>query len=284
MNLPEVKGKAAFPLTQGDNGYTMKKLLARLLILLALMPSAVVAQQENLDLKKIETYLYSQLDLETKEAEIKAALEKNPALVKGAIQDRPVLFWALDSIGVEGELGVRAAKLADMFFSHGADVNAKDKDGNPYIFKYAMFAEIKPLEFLVKHDVTVNARDVEDNRTPLHWVALLQELDATPEMIAKNIQAATILLDAKADVNAKDKRGNTPLHDTAFLGNVNMAKFLISKGADINAKNNDGYSVLGLVMLRKTEPLFSNEKEKKALEPVIQLLQKLEAKDERPKE
>jgi ankyrin repeat protein len=261
----------------------MKKFLASVFMVLVLIPSALFAQQADSALKKIETYLYSTLDLEAKEAEITAALEKNPDLVQATLENRPVLFWALDSIGVEGDLGVRAGKIAEMLFAHGADVNAKDQDGNPYIFKYAMFAQVKPLEFLVKHDVTVDARDVENNRTPLHWVALLQELDATPEMIAKNIQAATVLLDAKADVNAKDQKGNTPLHNTAYLGNVNMAEFLITKGADINAKTNDGYSVLGLVMLRKEEA-FSNEKEKQALEPVIALLQKLEAKDVRPKE
>jgi hypothetical protein len=55
---------------------------------------------------------------------------------------------------------------------------------------------------------------------------------------------------------------------------------LIGKGADINAINKDGYSVLGLVLLRKEES-FSNDREKKALEPVLALLRKMNAQDKR---
>ena len=51
------------------------------------------------------------------------------------------------------------------------------------------------------------------------------------------------LVSQGAYVNAKDGRGNTPLHVVARSGSQRdfaITKFLVSKGADVNAKNNMG--------------------------------------------
>jgi ankyrin repeat protein len=46
-----------------------------------------------------------------------------------------------------------------------------------------------------------------------------------------------LLAQAGADVNARDNRGNTPLHET-FLTDVEEE--LLNLGADVNARNEDG--------------------------------------------
>jgi ankyrin repeat protein len=43
-----------------------------------------------------------------------------------------------------------------------------------------------------------------------------------------------------ADVNARDHEGNTPLHNAAARGDVEMIKYLVSKGADVTAVNREG--------------------------------------------
>jgi ankyrin repeat protein len=42
------------------------------------------------------------------------------------------------------------------------------------------------------------------------------------------------------DVNAKMQRGDTPLHEAAYHGRVDLAKLLIDKGADVDAKDKNG--------------------------------------------
>ena len=52
------------------------------------------------------------------------------------------------------------------------------------------------------------------------------------------------LLDKGADVNAKDKDGETALMAAALRGHTEIVQFLLNKGADVNAKRNDGTTAL----------------------------------------
>jgi ankyrin repeat protein len=55
---------------------------------------------------------------------------------------------------------------------------------------------------------------------------------------ANNAKITKIIIDAGADVNARDSStGNTPLH---WVHTVSAAKLLIKHGADIFAKNKEG--------------------------------------------
>ena len=47
-----------------------------------------------------------------------------------------------------------------------------------------------------------------------------------------------------ADVNAKNQRGQTPLHEAAMIGRADVAELLVDNGADINAEDNAGWTPL----------------------------------------
>ncbi len=54
-----------------------------------------------------------------------------------------------------------------------------------------------------------------------------------------------VLLAHGADVNARDKFENTPLHWAAVYNGLEAAKALLTHGADVNARNQWGDTPLG---------------------------------------
>ena len=61
------------------------------------------------------------------------------------------------------------------------------------------------------------------------------------------IEAAELLLQHGADINGRNRDGNTALHLAIFLGHAGTAELLIKNGADVNAKNNDGATPIDLL-------------------------------------
>ena len=73
----------------------------------------------------------------------------------------------------------------------------------------------------------------EQGATPLHAAAL-----------TGNGDVAELLLDHRADVNARTNNGSTPLHYAAEKGHQEVAELLLTRGADVNAEGNDGSTPL----------------------------------------
>jgi hypothetical protein len=231
--------------------------------------------------KTFTAYMYGRLDETAKETAIKTLLAERPEIINGTLNDVPIFQWTLDHLGYDEDHARKARRLAELLIRNGADVDGKDKHGNTFLLHYALFARTAQMEFLMTHGADVNAKDVEDERTALHRVALLRESGKEDRLIENYLKAAEVLLNAGAEVDARDIRGNTPLHSAAFLGNLQMVELLISRGADINARNDNCYSVLGLVLLRNNAE-WANADDKKALQPVIAYLQDLDARNVSP--
>jgi len=55
-----------------------------------------------------------------------------------------------------------------------------------------------------------------------------------------NTEAVRFLIRQGADVNARERFGQTPLSEAAFYGNVGVIEELLKNGADVNALGDDG--------------------------------------------
>ncbi|MEH1771269.1 MAG: ankyrin repeat domain-containing protein, partial [Nostoc sp.] len=74
-----------------------------------------------------------------------------------------------------------------------------------------------------------------------------------------NKQVVELLIAKGADVNAKNKDGNTPLH---LAYDLDIVKLLIAKGADANAKNNDDMTPAELQAQDERDRQAQNERDR----------------------
>lgn len=83
--------------------------------------------------------------------------------------------------------------------------------------------------------VKINQVDDAGN-TVLHYLARSKGQD--------NIEIIENLIELGANIEAKNKEGQTPLISAVLLGNVALVKELLAKGADVNAVDKDGNTPL----------------------------------------
>lgn len=100
----------------------------------------------------------------------------------------------------------------------------------------------------------INIRNQED-KTLLH---------SATKNTSGDLMIREIMKSKKADINAPDKYGNTPFHDAARLGLIEIYDTLIIECADNTIKNNNGETPpeISKKAIRKIVPLANDKLEK----------------------
>ena len=153
----------------------------------------------------------------------------------------------------------------------GVDVYAKNSYGQPPFFLAAYRDHKEIVELLIAKGADVNAR--EDSGLTSLDQAIARKNNETANILRKhsgksgavysihfaaafgNIEEAKRQLAAGANVNAKDKRGMTPLHKAVtqslrrLVHNIRHAdlkiiELLVAEGADVNTKDDEGRTPL----------------------------------------
>lgn len=102
--------------------------------------------------------------------------------------------------------------------------------------------ELSPLSYAVNSSTNdavkalLNAGADPNYDNPLQFAAL-------------NISKVSLLLNAGADINAQDEKGDTILMKAVQRGDTNLVKFLLANKADVNLKNKNGIDALSYAPL-----------------------------------
>ena len=116
---------------------------------------------------------------------------------------------------------------------HGANIMAHSNFNWYPIHTAAKWGNTNILEYMINNRVPVDLKEGQDDRTPFFCACERGQLDA-----------ARILLQYGADINAQSKKGMTPLHQAAYKNEIGIIQFLIENDAELNIRNNYGQTPL----------------------------------------
>jgi ankyrin repeat protein len=137
--------------------------------------------------------------------------------------------------------------LSEFLIQRGADVNAKDQWGNTSLYLAIRNDDLDIMNILIANGAEVDIKHTRGGmeETALHYAA-----------IRGRTEAVRVLLEAGANINAKNDNGQTALHAPLDVRNSDYRKYrlskdtlevLLAKGADVNLKDKDGRTPLHLV-------------------------------------
>jgi uncharacterized protein len=185
-------------------------------------------------------------------APLYAAVDLN-TIPRGGRPDRPVLdtTTSLQVIEMLLEAGANAnaqLKLAPPFRNIGNDrgLDGLLTTGATPLLRAAKALDAPSIRLLLAKGADIslaNSRGI----TPVMAAAGTGSVDAdtrgfylSEDTQQRSIESLKLLLKAGGDINARDPRGLTPLHEAARWGWNDVVRFLVDNGADVNAKDNRG--------------------------------------------
>ncbi|XP_010788923.1 putative palmitoyltransferase ZDHHC13 [Notothenia coriiceps] len=123
----------------------------------------------------------------------------------------------------------------------GYDVRLPDKENVTLLHWAAINNRAELVKFYISKGSLVDQLGGDLNSSPLHW-AIRQHMFFCPRPEPTNF-----LIKNNASVNAVDKvNRNTPLHCAVLAGNVDAAHILLEAGASVDAENLNGHTPIDL--------------------------------------
>ncbi|XP_044728090.1 putative ankyrin repeat protein RF_0381 isoform X1 [Chrysoperla carnea] len=158
-------------------------------------------------------------------------------------------------------------EIVELLLQHNADVNVKNRYGQTPLYKAIEYDRLEIIELLLKHKADINAED-EDRITPLFYAIQNKKLKITkllldnganvkdyPELLnraamGESPEIVELLLQHKADVNGKNRCGQTPLFDAIQNNRIEITELLLKHNTDVNATDKYGKTALFLPVIR----------------------------------
>lgn len=164
--------------------------------------------------------------------ELRVILDQNPTLATASDLGRTLLsdaafHWDISRV--------------QMLLEYGANVNTEDRLGHSVLYqttRSSAGAETEScavVELLIRHGADVNARSGPGQSTPLHMAAR-----------RGHVAMAEVLLDAEAEIEMRDSKGETPLRRAVNCGQKGVVLLLLARGADPLSQDKQGNTVLAV--------------------------------------
>jgi ankyrin repeat protein len=169
------------------------------------------------------------------------SLEKRPftplhSLILGIAQGATHQIDSIDSTG-RTPLSWASARgditSVQKLLHHGANPNIASTCCMPSLYYAVRPTSHRCITPLLASGAQVDAR-TDWLQTPLHHAAAYKD----------NPRFLEALIDSRADVNARDRDGNTPLGCAALSNHATSAAFLLKHGADIDSQDLEGWTAL----------------------------------------
>ena len=164
-------------------------------------------------------------------------------------------------------------KVAELLYQHGANVNVVGLYERTPLYAISGMGLFETVQWLLGHGADPNVQDGHPSQvgsTPLHMAAGCGCLEETRILLQyrANYDArdagrqtplhhaasegrpnvARLLLEHDVDVNAQDTTGSTPLHLASGNGTLEVVRLLVEHGADMDAEDNNGMTALQIAL------------------------------------
>ena len=146
--------------------------------------------------------------------------------------DRSILYHAFsNSMGKRESCSV---ELVNFLLDMGSDPNISDRIGSTPLHWAASGFSLDLVESLLKHGADPNAQ-INNGWSTLHIAMVPTRSDE----IEDEEEIAIALIEAGADIHAKDEFGNTPLHYAVATNMHRVIRELVRRGASLEARNSE---------------------------------------------
>ncbi|KAM6442891.1 fibronectin type 3 and ankyrin repeat domains protein 1 [Liasis olivaceus] len=205
------------------------------------------------------------------------------------LQGRQVVVDTLNKLGLTALMVASQkgyASLVQLLVGKGADVNMKNSSGKDSLMIACFAGHLDIVQYLRSQGASWLSRDF-GGCTAMHWATdgghcnviewMIQDgcevdpkdsgLEWTPLLrlcaLTGKTDVATLLINAGANVNIKDKDGKTPLMVAALNNQEDLVSLLLERGADPDIKNEFGKGALEMARGLNRQSVVSIIEEKK---------------------
>jgi ankyrin repeat protein len=138
-------------------------------------------------------------------------------------------------------------EIAELLINKGADIESKNLWNRTILNAASFYGCTSLVKLLIDKGADIDARGAEEGKTPLMWAINEGHTDI-----------AELLVNTGADIDSKDNFDDTALMLAIKHGYHDITKLLIESGADVNLEDNKGKTVLILAIERKYYDITSS--------------------------